>query len=328
MAGRRDRLDFRAMVLMLVCCVVWGFTQVAIKLTLPGISPLFGAGLRSLASAALVAAWCALRGLPLRIGPGVAGHALAIGLLFGGEFVFLYLGLTLTPASHAIMFLYTTPFLVSIGAHFLLPDEPLTARKLLGLALAFAGLGVAVADGLSLPTGRALLGDLLELLAAALWAATILVIKRRADLPITPVQTLFYQLAVSAPFLLACAWLLGEPGVTRLTPIIVGAFLYQVVVVAGLSYLTWFWLLERYPASHLAAFSFVTPIFGVVAAGLVLGERITGELALAVALVAAGLYVVNSPRPARARPVICPPSASRVHRPGPGDATPRQTSGS
>jgi drug/metabolite transporter (DMT)-like permease len=294
MGAPRDRLDLTATSVLLACCAVWGFTQVAIKLTLPGISPVFGAGLRSLGSAALVAAWCGLRGVPLRNGDGVAGHAILIGLLFGGEFVLVYLGLTLAPASHAIIFLYTTPFLVAIGAHFVLPGEPLTARKFLGLTLAFAGLCVAVADGLTLPTARVLLGDLLELGAAALWAATILVVKRRADLPITPVQTLFYQLAVSAPFLLACAWVLGEPGITGLTPIVIGAFLYQVVVVAGASYLAWFWLLARYPASHLAAFTFWTPIVGVIAAGLVLGEPITPALAAAVAFVAAGLYVVNS----------------------------------
>lgn len=46
-----------------------------------------------------------------------------------------------------------------------------------------------------------------------------------------------------------------------------GAFAYQAVVVAFASYLVWFWLLEHHPASSLAAFSFWTPLFGVLAAG-------------------------------------------------------------
>jgi drug/metabolite transporter (DMT)-like permease len=86
---------------------------------------------------------------------------------------------------------------------------------------------------------------------------------------------------------------IGEPGVISATPVVVGALLYQIVVIAFASYLAWYWLLSRYPASHLSAFSFFTPLFGMAAGALLLSEHITPALALAMAFVAAGIYLVN-----------------------------------
>ena len=164
-----------------------------------------------------------------------------------------------------------------------------------GLSLAFAGIWLAVADGLTFPTRRELLGDLLELIAAFMWAATTVVIKRRTDLRLTPQKTLFYQLAVSAVVLIGLSLGVREAAITNLRPMVVAAFLYQSVLVAFVSYLTWFWLLAYYPASNLAAFSFWTPVFGVFARGLLLGERISPLLSGAVALVAGGIFLVNRP---------------------------------
>ena len=73
----------------------------------------------------------------------------------------------------------------------------------------------------------------------------------------------------------------------------VAAVLYQIIAVAFLSYLAWFWLLTRYPASHLPAYTFWTPIFGLAAGWLLLGEPVTPALLLAMACVAVGIYLVN-----------------------------------
>lgn len=283
------------MAILLACCAAWGMNQVAIKVGNSGISPVLGAGLRSLAATLLLLAWCGLRGVRLFQRDGSLGHGVVIGLLFAGEFVFLYGGLVFTTASHSVIFLYTAPFFVAVGAHFWLPDEPLRAGKLVGLALAFAGLWLALFDSLTFPGRRELLGDVLELVAAALWAATTLVIKRRAHLGLSFEKTLFYQLALSAPVLIGLSLAVGEPGVTDLRPAVVAAFVYQAGLVAFVSYLTWFWLLAHYPASNLSGFSFWTPIFGVLAGGLLLGERLTPLLWGAVALVAVGIFLVNRP---------------------------------
>ena len=291
----RTQLDTVAMGILVVCCAVWGMNQVAIKISNTGITPILGAGLRSLVATLFLMTWCRIRGVRLFDRDGSLGHGIVIGLLFAGEFVFLYWGLVFTTASHSVIFLYTAPFFVAVGAHLFLPDEPLRAGKVIGLALAFAGLWLAVADGLTFPTRRELLGDLLELIAALMWAATTVVIKRRTDLRLTPHKTLFYQLAFSAVVLIGLSLSVREAGVTDLRPLVVIAFFYQSVLVAFVSYLAWFWLLAHYPASNLAAFSFWTPVFGVFAGGLLLGERISPLLSGAVALVAVGILLVNRP---------------------------------
>jgi drug/metabolite transporter (DMT)-like permease len=295
---RKDRLDSLATSVLMACCLSWGLNQVAIKVSIAGIPPVLGAGLRSLVAGLLLYLWCLARGESLFRRDGTGRHGLLIGLMFAAEFVFLYGGLAFTTASRSVVFLYSAPFWVALGAHYFIAGERLTRLRVLGLALAFAGLCLAFAHGLSLPTRRELIGDFFELVAGFLWGATTVVIKMQSNMRITPQRTLFYQLAVSGVALLAVAWLAGERQLGALTPLVLGSFAYQAVIVAFVSYLTWFWLLAHYPASGLAAFSFWTPLFGVMAGALLLGDHLTGYLGAAVLLVALGIYLVNrQPRP-------------------------------
>ncbi len=110
-------------------------------------------------------------------------------------------------------------------------------------------------------------------------------------------RTLLYQLGVSGIALPAVALASGERGIHDATPLVVGALAYQVVIVAFASYAAWFWLVTRYPASRLAAFTFLTPVFGVLFGGLILAEPIGPGLVIALGLIACGIYLVN--RPAR-----------------------------
>jgi drug/metabolite transporter (DMT)-like permease len=293
---RSGHLGGLAATILLLCCVVWGFNQVAIKVSLAGVSPLLGAGLRSLIAAALLWAWCRLRGEPIVVRDGTGRYGLLIGLLFTAEFVFIYGGLAFTTASRSVIFLYSAPFFVALGAHVFIPEDRLNRTRAIGLIVAFVGLCLAFADGLYLPSRRELLGDALELVGGLAWAASTVVIKMRRDARLTPQRTLFYQLSVSTVALTALSALIGERGVVSATVPVVAAIAYQGVVVAFVSYLIWFWLLERYAASGLTAFSFWTPLFGVLAGWLVLGERLTGHLGAAAVLVAGGIYLVNRRR--------------------------------
>jgi drug/metabolite transporter (DMT)-like permease len=74
--------------------------------------------------------------------------------------------------------------------------------------------------------------------------------------------------------------------------------IYQTIWVAGVTFLAWFSLVQRYSASRLSAFTFLTPLFGVVGGHLVLGEPLSIGFGIAVLFVAGGLVLVNRPRPA------------------------------
>jgi drug/metabolite transporter (DMT)-like permease len=317
--SQRSAIDPAAAALLVVLCAVWGAGQVAIKVGNQGISPLYHATIRSAGAALLVWGWSAWRGIPLgrRDGTGVYGAIIAI--LFALEFVCVYWGFMFTTAVRGVLFIYATPFFVALGAHWLFPAERLDGTKIAGLIAAFAGLSLAFADGLRLPTHREVLGDVLELAGAALWAATTLIIKARGQAT-SPHQTLFYQLGGSAMLLGALAVASGEAGVTRLTGPVVVAVLYQIVAVAFVSYLVWFWMLTRYPASALHAYTFWTPLFGLVAGWLLLSEPVTPALVLAMACVALGIYLVNRSRtpPTRGEQE---PATPRAGAGGPGGRT-------
>jgi drug/metabolite transporter (DMT)-like permease len=75
-----------------------------------------------------------------------------------------------------------------------------------------------------------------------------------------------------------------------------GAFLYQTVWVVSITFTIWFVLVVRYSSARLSVFTFLAPLFGVAAGHFVLNEPLTPALAVAVALVAIGLLLVNSPR--------------------------------
>jgi drug/metabolite transporter (DMT)-like permease len=186
---------------------------------------------------------------------------------------------------------------VALGAHLFLPAERMRAIQAAGLLCAFTGVTVAFADGLRLPTSRELIGDAMILLAAVAWGATTVLIKASRLASISPNKVLFYQLGVSAVALPIVSVTFGESGVTALTGPVLASLAYQIVIVAFASYLTWFWLIANYPAGRLAAFSFLTPLFGLAAGGLLLGERISAAMVAAMLLVCFGIYLVNR-RPA------------------------------
>jgi len=305
---RPDRIGGLAAAVLVLCCVSWGLNQVAIKISLAGIPPVLSAGLRSLAAAVLLWTWFWMCGEQLLRRDGTGGYGLLLGLIFAGEFILIYGGLAFTTASRSVVFLYSAPFFVALGAHRFIPGERLTPGRLAGLVLAFLGLCLAFADGLLVPSRRELLGDVLELIGGFAWGASTVVIKLWSGGRLTPQRMLFYQLSISGPVLIALSPLFGERGVGPLTPPVLGAVAYQVVVVAFVSYLVWFWLLARYPASGLAAFSFWTPLFGVLGGWLLLGERLTPNLGAAAALVAIGIYLVN--RAPAGAPTRLPPTRS------------------
>jgi drug/metabolite transporter (DMT)-like permease len=285
------------MAIVVALCFLWGMGQVSIKVANRGVSPIFQAAVRSTMAALLVAVWARMRALPLVHRDRTLLHGLAIGLLFGSEFVCIYLGLSYTTASHAVIFVYTAPFFVALGAHWLLRNEPLTGRKFAGLVLAFAGVILTLWDSLGRPTRLQIMGDLMSLAGGMLWAATSLYLKRVVRTSMTPSQMLFYQLGVSAVQLSLMSLLLESPRILGLSPLVIASLAYQGIIVAFASYLVWFWLIQVYPVSNLSGFTFFTPIFGMLLGGLLLHEPLTAKLLAGGGLVAGGMILVNWPEP-------------------------------
>ena len=294
-------IDGWAALLIVACCACWGMNQVAVKIANAGIPPMLQAGLRSTVSALLLLGWAWVRGIPLFSRDGSLLAGVAAGAVFGFEFLVLYQGLEWTTASRGVLFLYSMPFFVAIGAHLLIPGDRLTVMKVIGLIAAFGGLAMALGEGLVGGAGEGdLVGDIMCIVAGIAWAATTIIIRTTTLRFVSAEKVLFYQLAVSAPLMIGASFVAGEGAPSFTDPGVVLAFAYTAIVVAFISYVGWFWLLSRYSPSAMSVFTFLTPIFGAFAGALVLGEALTLRLLLALALVAFGIFLVN--RPAAARP--------------------------
>ena len=289
----RKPLDATALALMVLLTALWGFQQVTIKVAAADVSLVMQAAIRSTVATFLLILWARIRGVALFRRDDTLWPGIAAGLLFAGEFVFIYAGLAHTTASRMIVFLYLTPPLTALGLHAFVPGERLSPRQWLGVVLAFAGVFLAFAEGFRSAGGATALGDLFGVIAAVMWAATTVLIRASGLARISATRTLFYQLVVSAAVLYVASLLLGEPGVVRLTALALGSLAYQGVIVAFASYLVWFWLLTRYLAARLAVFSFLAPMFGVLFGVAVLSDPLTPYFAGAALLVGAGIVLVN-----------------------------------
>jgi drug/metabolite transporter (DMT)-like permease len=158
--------------------------------------------------------------------------------------------------------------------------------------------GMVVAFGVPTPGGNQyeLIGDLMLVLAGAAWAATTLLVKATRLVRVSYEKTLLYQLIVSAPMLALFAQAAGERVVGTPSAVALASLLYQTGWVVAVTFLAWFALIQRYSASRLSVFTFLTPLFGIAAGHVVLGDPLTPAFALAAALVVAGLVLVNRPR--------------------------------
>lgn len=288
---RKSKIDATGAIVLIIFMAVLGLNQVGIKIVNDGIAPIFQAGLRSLAAGILIFLYCIWRGSKIDIRKAVLLPGIAIGICFAIEFALLFKAIEYTTVARTSVLFYTMPFWVAIGAHYLIPDERLTKIRVLGLVLASIGTAIALLGGQGSSGEASLVGDIIALLAATMWAAIALITRTTQFSSIKPEAQLFYQLAISAVILLPFS-MLGET-FTNPTPLHFMIFAAQVVFVVCIGFVAWFWVLSVYPASDMASFSFLAPLFGVLFGRLILNEELTWNILIALLLVGIGIVLVN-----------------------------------
>jgi drug/metabolite transporter (DMT)-like permease len=270
-----------------------GLNQALVKLVNAGFSPVFQVGLRSACAflpVLLYALWARKR---LSITDGTLGPGILLGILFSAEFCLLFVALDLTTVSRVSLFFYTMPLWVAVGAHFLIDGERLSTQKVLGLGTAFAGIVLALlADGDNATAANHWQGDLLALLGAFCWAGIALLARTTRLTETSAEMNLLYQLAVSAVVVIPLAYWLGDT-VREPTAAIYGMFAFQVIVIVAIGFVVWFWILSVYPATSMASFSLLTPVFGIFFGWLIFDDTLTLSFAAALLLVGVGLVLVN-----------------------------------
>jgi len=292
---QRKPLDGFAIGIMFLLCASWGMQQVAIKAAAADLHPVLQNGLRCTIAAVLIVMLMALRGERFSLRDGRFWAGVGAGLLFAFEFLLIMIGLTYTSASHMVVFLYTAPVFTALGLHWIVPGEHLRPRQWIGVGLAFGGIALAFSGSFAASAGlrSVLLGDALGVLGGMLWAATTLLVRASSLSEAPATQTLLYQLVVGAVLLLGYSTALGYWEHVQMTPIAWVSLIFQGVVIAFASFLTWFWLLRHYLASRLSAFSFLTPLFGVCFGVLLLRETLDPRFIAGAVFVLAGIVLVN-----------------------------------
>lgn len=266
--------------------------QVAVKVTTSGFSPVFMAGARSFLGILIVGCFMLWKKYPMWPQKGARFGGILMGSLFAYEFVCLFLALGLSSVSRVSIIFYSMPVWLSLAAHFVLDGERLTRLRSLGLILALAGVVLAILSGSSDVEATSYMGDFLALNAALAWAGLALVVRLTKISNERAETQIFVQLLVSAPILLGASLFFGAPLRDPQAWHYASLFLQALLIVA-FAYWLWLKLMAVYPASGVASFSFLSPVFSVALGWLILGEHIGPLLVIGLVMVAVGLVLIN-----------------------------------
>ena len=271
----------------------WSGNIVSIKVGLFTIPPYWSAFWRMAIATIAVAAWTWVLGKPLVFHRADLRQMLLLSVMFTVQIAVFNLAVYYTSPAYAVILLNTNPILVNLISHFFVRDDRLTGARLLGLAIAFAGISyVMLGDPDASLAPDPLLGNSLMLLSALLLAARIVYTQRLVQ-RMDPYRPVVWQMAISLPGFFALGLAFEQPLLRPLGTEAVLAMLYQALVVAGFCFVAWTMLLQRYSAGNLAVYGFTVPIFGILLSAALFDEQITGRLLGGAAAVATGIGVVS-----------------------------------
>ncbi len=191
---------------------------------------------------------------------------------------------------------------MAVGAHYLLPGDRLFPAKILGLLLAFGGIAVMFSNDILVRHSGQWRGDILLLIGAGLWGANTVYAKRAMVGRMSAFRMLYLQILVSTPVLLVCSLIFERDPFFATTTVTWSMVVFQATVAVSFSYMAWLALMQRYSASSMQSFTFLTPAWGVLLGIIVLGEEIQAAVILGIALIGLGIYLVNRPPPLRKVP--------------------------
>ena len=289
-------LTLRSSSLIIFCSVIWGGTVVAIQYSVDSLPPVGTAGIRFALASLFMLLWCLWDRRPIRLLPGEhIPVAISGGILFA-QIALFNIGTLWTSSTHSALMINIYPVFVAVFAHYLLVNDRLTLRKCAGLATAFGGVVIVVVlagdhEGARDPS--TLRGDVTVLVSSFLLAIKTIYMKRVMRV-IEPNKLLLWQFLIAvALFALTSLMFEGIDAYTFTAPAVAG-LLYQGIAVAGFCFACWAWLLKRHPASQLTAFTFVTPLAGMVIGNVFRGDALSMGLLLGGVLVTGGIYLVTT----------------------------------
>jgi drug/metabolite transporter (DMT)-like permease len=291
LAPQNQELSFFAVIFTMCLCALFGANAVAIKISLSGLGVFTTAGLRFSIAAVAISIWARMTGRPFHIKKGQLRQLLIITMVFIVQLSFFYLGLSKSNASRGTLLVNLQPFFTLFLAHYFIPGDQITKRKILGIMLGFVGVAFVFLEKKGI-TSDFQLGDLMILFAAFLWSCSAVYTKRIIH-DFKPFHLVLYPMIFSVPFFFLEGFLWDGAMIAHVNAAVLCALLYQGLVTASFCFVAWITLLQKYGAVALHSFIFIMPISGVVLGGLILGEPITGNLLVALLLIVSGILLIH-----------------------------------
>ena len=282
--SRGRDLGFAALILL---ALIWGYNWVVMKIGLEYAQPLTFAALRTFLAALGLLALLAVLRRPLK--PVALGWTICIGLLQTTGFVgLLTLALQTGGAGKTSVITYTMPFWLLLLARLFL-GERVRGLQWAAVAMALAGLILVLSPWQLQGT----LSSVLAMCGAVCWAASAIVVKqlqRRRHVDLLSLTT-WQMLFGSIPLVVIAA--LTWNGGPDWTGILVLTLAYNVVLGNAVAWLLWLFGLRSLSAGAAGLGTLATPVIGVAAAWLQLGERPTAGEAAGMALIVGALALVT-----------------------------------
>ncbi len=274
---------------LLITATGWGINWPAIKFLLPVWPALFARGVAGVISALLLAALAYGRGESLRV-PAGAWPGLVL-MAFTSVFAwmgFSTLSVNWISVGEAALLVYTMPIWAMLLPWPLRGERP-GARAVASLILALAGVGLLL-SGHEGAVGRdQMLGMLLAVAAAVLfaWGA----VAPRKPLALPPLAQTAWIVGIGCAPMIVLGLLFESPDVTALTGVAAISLAYMTLVPMGLCYLTWFAALKRVPGNVATITMLLVPLIGTLSAAAILGEPFGIREAAALSLTLAGVAI-------------------------------------
>ncbi|SLM30467.1 Permease of the drug/metabolite transporter (DMT) family [Desulfamplus magnetovallimortis] len=288
-----NELPVQAALYTAFLCTLFGANAVAIKITLSGMGIFTNAGIRFAIAATTLFIWARLTGQPLLLNRDQAVKMFILSMIFTVQLSCFYNGLSRTTASHGTLIANLLPFVVLILAHFFIPGDRITLKKISGILFGFTGVAFLFIDGQAI-AGDLLTGDIIICCAVFLWGCNAVYVKRVLA-GISAVQITLYPMMFGAPLFLIAGFLWDGEMIRFMNPSIVKALIYQSFITAAYGFVAWNGLLHRFGATALHSFIFIMPVSGVIFSVMLLGEPLTMNIIISIILIIAGTFVVNRP---------------------------------
>jgi len=271
-------------------CMLFGANAVAIKISLEGLGVFTTAGIRFGIASVAIFLWARITGRSFEIKKEQILQLFVISIVFTVQLSLFYLGLSKSNASRGTLLVNFQPFFTLFLAHFFIPGDRITKRKIMGILLGFAGVAFVFLEKKGVASNFEV-GDVMILAAAFLWSCNAVYTKRIIS-AFKPFQIALFPMIFSVPFFFLEGVLWDHHMIAFIDSKIIGAMVYQSLVTASFGFVVWNSLLQRYGAVALHSFIFIMPITGVLLGGLILGEPITINILIAMLLIVAGILTL------------------------------------